>query len=158
MIAYIKKNQKRLTDIQYILLAVILAFLTQIIFHLFAIIFFKDSIDLSSPFVDQSIGFMMIYGCIIAPALESLFIIFIIWILRKIFRVKKKIYLLIITSIIFTSLHNYSLYYMFCIFPVCTIIIYSYLFYKPKNLSSFKIMFYVHVLINIFALALNYLT
>lgn len=154
----IKKFESKLTDNQYIILAVILSLLSGaliqvLLYTIFPNIKFNSGIN---SLLSESIGFKIIFMCIVVPIIESGLIIFIIFILKSI-HIKNKVYLLIITTTIFSLTHSYSILYIICVLPLCFILIYSYLFYKSKKLSNLKIMLYIHILNNVLALFLNYL-
>ncbi|WP_252233286.1 type II CAAX prenyl endopeptidase Rce1 family protein [Clostridium sp. DSM 1985] len=145
---YIKNIEEKLSDVQYILLAVITSFLIKIPLQELIYLCGKYGVDLGARYMDESMAFILINACIIGPILESFLIIFFIWILKDKFHIKKKLNLLLITSVIFALMHYYSIMYIIAIFPDCFIIVYSYLCYRSKKLSSFKVMLLVHMIIN----------
>lgn len=154
----IKKIEDKLTDSQYIILTVILSILSGVLIQVLVYTIFsniKFNLGINS-LLSESIGFKIIFMCIVGPIIESGLIIFIIFILKSI-HIKNKVYLLIITTIIFSLTHSYSLLYIIIILPSCFILIYSYLFYKSKKLSNFKIMLYIHILNNTLGVCFNYL-
>lgn len=157
MMNYIKNIEEKLNDIQYILLAVITSILIQMPLQGLIYLYEKYGGDFGSQFTGESVIFLLISGCIIGPIIESFFIIFLIWILKDKFHLKKKLHLLLTTSVIFASLHYYSLMYIIVIFPSCFIIVYSYLCYNPKKLSSFSIMLWVHIISNTTVILLSLL-
>lgn len=150
-----KEYIKKLNDVQYILLAVITSFLIEIPFKRLIYVYEKHVGNLGTQFAEDSRLYLFISGCIIGPILESFLIIFLIWILKNIFHIEKKLYLLLITSLIFASMHYYSIIYIIVIFPNCFIIVYSYLYYKSKKLSSFTVMLLVHIIQNTIEILLS---
>lgn len=158
MIKNIKSIENKLTDNQYIILAVIASILSGALIQVMVFKAFPNiNIGLGiNSLLYESIVFKIIFMCIVGPVIESGLIIFIIFIL-KLIHIKRKVSLLIITTIIFSLTHSYSLLYIITILPSCFILIYSYLFYESKKISNFKIMLYIHVLNNTLALILNYL-
>ncbi|MEG0844329.1 MAG: CPBP family glutamic-type intramembrane protease [Terrisporobacter sp.] len=154
----IKSIENKLTDNQYIIFAVIASILSGALIQIIVFKVFPNiNIDLGiNSLLDESIAFKVVFMCIVGPVIESGLIIFIIFIL-KLIHIKRRVYLLIITTIIFSLTHSYSLLYIITMLPSCFILIYSYLFYESKNLSNFKIMLYIHILNNTLALILNYL-
>jgi hypothetical protein len=145
---YIKSIEAKLNDIEYILLAVITSILIKIPLQVLIYLYEKYGGNLSSYFNGESMISLLISGCFLGPILESFFIFFLIWMLKNKFHVNRKSHLLLTTSVIFASLHYYSLVYIIVIFPSCFIIVYSYLCYKPKKLSSFTVMLWVHIISN----------
>ncbi|MEG1132460.1 MAG: CPBP family glutamic-type intramembrane protease [Romboutsia sp.] len=158
MMKNIKSIENKLTDNQYIIFAVIASILSGALIQIIVFKVFPNiNIDLGiNSLLDESIAFKVVFMCIVGPVIESGLIIFIIFIL-KLIHIKRRVYLLIITTIIFSLTHSYSLLYIITMLPSCFILIYSYLFYESKNLSNFKIMLYIHILNNTLALILNYL-
>ena len=157
MMNYIKNIEEKLNDIQYILLAVITSFLIEMPLQGLIYLYEKYGGDFDSQFIGESRIVLLISACIFGPILESFFIIFLIWILKDKFHVKKKLHLLLITSVIFALMHYYSIMYIIAVFPGCFIIVYSYLCYKPKKLSSFKVMLWVHIISNTTVILLGFL-
>jgi hypothetical protein len=154
---YIKSIEEKLNDVQYILLAIITSILIKMPLQGLIYLYEKYGGNLGSYFNGESRIFLLISGCIFGPILESFLIIFLIWILKDKFHVKKKLHLLLITSVIFALLHYYSIMYIIVVFPSCFIIVYSYLCYKPKKLSSFTVMLWVHIINNTTVILLSLL-
>lgn len=83
------------------------------------------------------------------PILESFLIIFIIKIVRKLF--KKNVYITtFISAIIFSCFHTYGFLYILALIIPANIFIFSYLIYenKSKYLNSYAIMTIIHILYN----------
>ncbi|AQS08278.1 CAAX amino terminal protease self- immunity [Clostridium saccharobutylicum] len=153
----IRSIESKLNDVQYILLAVMTSILIEIPLQGLIHLYEKYGGDLGSNYMEHSITFVFISGCIIGPIIESFFIIFLIWILKTKLHIKKKSHLLLITSAIFALLHYYSIIYIISVFPGCFIIVYSYLCYAPKKLSSFTVMLLVHIIGNSIEIMLSLL-
>lgn len=149
---YLNEKVNKLDDIKYIILMGILARSIPFLFLPLMNLYEKyiGKIGRCSVLdIDNKILLLLLEG-IIGPIFESYIIILIIKILQR--RFKNKLNVLLITSIIFSFMHYYSILYMIIIFIPGLIFIYSYMYYKPKHFSSFFIMTSVHAIFNLIAL------
>ncbi|OOO61267.1 hypothetical protein BS637_13270 [Clostridium tepidum] len=151
---YLNEKINKLNDIKYIILMSILARSIPYIFLPLINLYEKhigkvgrsDILNINNKIL------LLLLVVVIGPIFESYMITFIIKILQTKFKFKNKLNILLITAIIFSSIHYYSMLYMILIFIPGLIFVYSYMYYKPKYFSSFFIMTSVHATFNLMAL------
>ena len=153
MIKFISNVQKKVNDIQYIFLSSIIALLVQVILQLLVSLCVDEVTK--TYFMQESRGFILINIILLGPMIESVLLVLLIKLLKNKLHMVNKKNIFIVSTIIFSISHYYDLMYIFLVFPSCFVIIYSYLYYRPKKLSSFKVMLYVHIMINIYILLLS---
>ena len=149
----LKDKINNLSDFKFILLSVILCMLLHCIFSLFYSILNISDSSIGGPVLDSV--YMIISAILIGPLIETGILILIVKVLRKF--IKYDILNWVIVSLIFTLLHNYSIYYMTMIIPGSFIFNYAYIFYKNKKLSIYWIMAIIHILCNSIAILINYI-
>ncbi len=151
-IKYLREIFNELSDIQFIILMGILCYclviplvpLSEVYENFFGQIGGPQSLN------KMNIFLAFLFAVILGPITESLIIIFIIKILKL--KVKKKKSILLGTSIIFSSLHTYSIFYMLAVFIPATIFVYSYMYYECKKKSPFCVMTCIHGIYNLLSL------
>ena len=149
----LKDKINNLSDFKFILLSVILCMLSHCIFILFYSILNISNSSIGGPVIDSV--YMIISAILIGPLIETGILILIVKVLRKF--IKYDLLNWVIVSLIFTFLHNYSIYYMIVILPISFIFNYAYIFYKNKKLSIYWIMAIIHILCNSISILLNYI-
>lgn len=152
---YIKRCQDKVNDIQFILLLVLISFLIQIPMRWVLFWYLDNGGYYSGPNIYNVLN--DIYAVTLGPVIESAMIVAIIWVVENKIHIKKKVHILMITALIFALFHTYSISYMIGVFPLCIIIVYSYMYYKPKKLSSFEVMLWVHILNNLVSVLMSIL-
>lgn len=103
---------------------------------------------------------IIISASVLAPLFETFIYQFaIIKLLQKIkFFKTKSLLLIIISALLFTLDHRYSLFYMLNVFPIGLLLAYSFIVYDKKNNHPFWIVFSIHSLRNFICLLLVILT
>lgn len=156
-----KRIVNKLNDILFIILASICARCSNIPLIPLGDLYEKYIGKVGGP-IQQTSGisktFIFVGAVILAPIIESLFLILVIRILKSKFKIRKQSYVLIITAIIFSCMHYYSLFYIIVVFIPGLIFVYSYMYYQPKRFSSFWVMTSVHSLYNLVSMVLVFLT
>ncbi len=155
MVGFMNRIQEKISDVEYILIASIISFVLQIPLQILANLYERYFGSINTYSLGKSEVFIWISSILIGPIIESVLLVFLIKVLKNKFHILKKVKLFIIATVIFTILHYYSFIYIMLVFPNCLIIIYSYMYYKPKKLSSFKIMLFVHMVINTYMMVLS---
>lgn len=154
MIEVIKRYEKRISDLQFILSVVFLDLLINIVMsHLINIL--ESYFGSAGGLEVKSIPWIIV-ACLIGPFLESLFVAWLVGMFQRKFKLKKGTVLLITTTI-FALLHYYSVIYIIAIFPSLFLQVYSYMYYEGKKLSSFNIMFIIHMLENSIAVIAQFI-
>lgn len=153
MIKFISNMQKKVNDIQYIFVSSIIALLVQVVLQLLVSLWVDEVTK--TYFMQESKGLILINIILLGPMIESVLLVLLIKLLKNKLHMVNKKNIFIVSTIIFSISHYYDLMYIFLVFPSCFVIIYSYLYYTPKKLSSFKVMLYVHIMINIYILLLS---
>jgi hypothetical protein len=145
-----------ISDYSYILIMVMFAWMADVLTGLYANIF---NIPFKRLQFDVSPILMFILVGIVGPIIETyLFQVVLIYFLKKVnYLNNNKALLVIVASIIFGVLHNYSYDYIIFGFLFGMILNYSYLIYKNKTLSSFIIALTIHIIYNILVLLVFYL-
>ena len=152
----LKDKINNLSDFKFILLSVILCMLLHCIFSLFYSILNISDSSIGGPLLDSLDSvYIIISAILIGPLIETGMLIIIVKVLRKF--IKYDILNWVIVSLIFTFLHNYSIYYMTFILPGSFIFNYAYIFYKNKKLSIYWIMAIIHILCNSISILINYI-
>ncbi|SHF16988.1 hypothetical protein SAMN02745195_02000 [Thermoanaerobacter uzonensis DSM 18761] len=136
------------SDFGYILTMVVFSFLIDNVIAIYTNI---SNINFNGPKFDMSPILMLILVGIISPVFETyLYQVVLIYLLKKInYLNNHKILLIIVASIIFGISHCYSYIYIFSTFLAGLILNYSYVFYKNKTLTPFKIVLSIHSIHNI---------
>ncbi len=146
MLQLINKYQQKVTDFQYILILVLLELLLDVIFTAMTSLLEPYLGSFNGQYV-TSIS-MAVFVCIVAPFFESLLVSGLVGLFHKKFKLKKVVVLFLTTSI-FALLHNYSILYIIEVFPCLFLLVYSYMYYEGKKISSFNIMLLIHMFNNI---------
>lgn len=146
MLQLINKYQRKVTDFQYILILVLLEFLLDVIFTAMTPLLEAYFGSLNGQYV-TSIS-MAVFACIVAPFFEPVFVAGLVGLFHKKFKLKK-VLVLFLTTFIFALLHNYSILYIIGVFPGLFLLVYSYMYYEGKKISSFNIMLIIHMLDNV---------
>ena len=144
-----------MNDIQYIFAASTIALLLQVVLQLLVSLCEGYVGGTKTYFMGESKAFILINIILLGPMIESVLLVLLIKLLKNKFHIVKEKNIFIVSTIIFSISHYYDLMYIFLVFPSCFIIIYSYLYYRPKKLSSFKVMLLVHIMINIYIMLLS---
>lgn len=150
----------KLNDFQFIILGAFFAYISLIPFSFLADFYekFVGTIGGPSMFNDSNKLFVFTMAVILGPMAESSIIILIIRILKNKLKIGSNIRILILTSIIFSVLHYYSIFYMIVIFIPAVVFIYSYMYYEYKKLTPFWVMTSVHSLYNCIIFVTNFVS
>lgn len=148
--------QNKLNDGQYILLAVISSLVIERGLQIFIDIYESRWGNINQPDLGSNV-YRILYSCIVGPFIESILIIFLIDILKKIFKIKTNMCIILASTMFFSCMHCYSIIYPILIFPSAFIIIYSYIGYRPKKLTPFLVMLLVHIIKNSLVVLINLL-
>lgn len=147
----LKTYINKLNTLSFIIFSSFLAWLSTIPFYLLA--YFINYNDNSFFDSNTSIHIIFISCTLLGPLIESVLILFIIKITKKIF--KKNTPAIILSCIIFSSLHyTYGYLHVLAILVPSFIFISSYIFYETRNkyINSFIILTIIHGLYNLYSL------
>ncbi|AFK85681.1 MULTISPECIES: CPBP family intramembrane glutamic endopeptidase [Thermoanaerobacterium] len=138
----------KISDHGYILMMVVFSFIIDNVILIYMNI---SNIKFNGPKLDMSPILILILVGIVSPIFETyLYQVILIYLLKKInYLNNHKILLIIVASIIFGLSHCYSYIYIFSTFLAGLILNYSYVIYKNKTLTPFKIVLSIHSIHNI---------
>lgn len=147
--SYSKKDLKGFfVDIGFIIsMCVLMFFINEFLNFIFQNISLIRDNFVGASLLKENLIMKIVLGCVLAPFIESFFIIFIINILGKF--IKSKFLCTLITTLIFAGVHYYSIPYIIMIIPIGGVLVFSYSYYKGKVLSSFWILTLIHILYNL---------
>jgi membrane protease YdiL (CAAX protease family) len=153
----INKYLNKLPDIYFIIFMAIAIYVIQIPFTYLADIYEKYVGPVGMPsIINSNVFIIILFTVILGPIIETKLFEIIFKLLRKYLKITRNLHLILISALIFGSLHYYSYFYMFIMFVVGIFFSYSYLLYKGKKVSSFTILTCIHSLDNLIPLVLVY--
>lgn len=150
LITYINK----LNSFKFIISASLLSYISTILFTLISLYLNNiTKLDVNTVLdvnTELPLAINLFIAIFLVPIIESGIILVIINLINKF--IKNKVHLLLISAILFSCLHYYSLIYILAVFIPSLIFIYSYLIYKSKNvyLKAIAMMTIIHSLYNFY--------